>query len=173
MSKTYFISDLHLNHKNIIKYCNRPFNDVEEMNNKIINNWNSIIQPDDIVYHLGDFCLGDREVIKKFTARLSGRKMAVLGNHDKYRPTEYMELNFEWCSRFPIIFNGFMILSHEPVFLEINSPYVNLHGHTHQNNYISPGGNHLNVCVEQIDYKPISLDDVSNIFYERGIKSER
>jgi len=171
--KTYFISDTHFGHKNIIRYCNRPFNDVEEMNNIMINEWNSIIQPDDIVYHLGDFCLGDRDVIKKYLARLSGRKMIVLGNHDKYRPTEYMELGFEWSSRFPIIFNQFMILSHEPVFLEANSPYCNLYGHLHQNKYESPNGNHLCVCVEQIDYKPISLDDVSDIFYERGIKSEK
>jgi len=143
------------------------------MNNITINEWNKYIQPYDIVYHLGDFSLGDRDTIKKFTARLSGRKMLICGNHDKYRPTEYMELGFEWASRYPIIFNSFMILSHEPVFLDTNSPYVNIHGHTHQNNYISPNGNHLNVCVEQIDYKPISLKEVENIFYERGIKSEK
>ena len=63
----YFISDTHFNHSNIIKYTNKLFKDVIEMNNTIINNWNSIIKEDDTIFHLGDFALVDDEDLKERT----------------------------------------------------------------------------------------------------------
>ena len=59
----YLSGDLHFNHSNIIKYCNRPFKNVEEMNRVIIDNWNALIKFDDTVYHLGDFAFGNRKTI--------------------------------------------------------------------------------------------------------------
>lgn len=57
-SRVFFTSDTHFNHTNIIKYCQRPFRDIYEMNETLIANWNNVVAPDDIVFHLGDFCLG-------------------------------------------------------------------------------------------------------------------
>lgn len=79
----YFSSDAHYFHKNVIRYCNRPFDDVIEMNEAMINHWNTTVLPDDLVYFLGDFGFCTDANIKKITARLMGRKILVLGNHDK------------------------------------------------------------------------------------------
>jgi calcineurin-like phosphoesterase family protein len=81
--KLYFTSDLHLDHANIIKYCDRPFKDKNHMNEVIINNWNSIINNDDTIFILGDFCLGQRGEWIHFINRLSGIKILIKGNHDR------------------------------------------------------------------------------------------
>ncbi len=79
----FVTSNTHFNHKNIIKYCHRPFKDVEEMNEAIISNWNNSVTNDDIIYHLGDFCFGAKEELKQIFNRLNGQKYLIMGNHDK------------------------------------------------------------------------------------------
>lgn len=77
----YFSSDHHFYHANVIKYCNRPYSSIEEMNEKLIANWNSVVQPEDTVYYLGDFSLAFRPV-ELYSKRLNGVKKLVAGNHD-------------------------------------------------------------------------------------------
>ena len=83
-SKLYFTSDSHLGHSNIIRYCNRPFANIEEMDKTIIDNWNSIVKEDDTVFILGDFCwrMGDKQILW-YLDQLIGNKILILGNHDK------------------------------------------------------------------------------------------
>ena len=82
MSKIFITSDTHFSHKNIIKYCNRPFSSVEEMNSVLTDNWNSIVSKDDLVIHLGDFSFGRTiESIKNHLDKLNGNKILILGNH--------------------------------------------------------------------------------------------
>jgi calcineurin-like phosphoesterase family protein len=82
MSKTWFTSDTHFGHANILKYCKRPWLSVEEMNEQLISNWNSVVEPGDLVWHLGDFAMGDRKQIPFIRSRLNGRIHLVQGNHD-------------------------------------------------------------------------------------------
>src|ERR1035437_10371795 len=82
--KTFFTSDTHFNHDNVIQYCGRPFASVDEMNREMIARWNSTVGPDDTVYHLGDFALGKFAEAAPILRRLNGaRKILVLGNHDR------------------------------------------------------------------------------------------
>lgn len=81
-SKVYFTSDTHFNHRNIISFCSRPFSNVEEMNETIIDNWNRTVGPDDTVFHLGDFCLGGSAEWNRILDRLNGRIYLIMGNHD-------------------------------------------------------------------------------------------
>lgn len=79
--KIFFSSDIHFYHQNIIEYCNRPFNTIEEMNETIIKNWNNAVNSEDTVYFLGDFSLALRPV-EVFSQRLQGIKKLIPGNHD-------------------------------------------------------------------------------------------
>ena len=79
---TFFTSDTHFGHANIIKYCKRPFDSVEEMDNTLIHNWNAVVRPEDTVYHLGDFAVGGGPAAP-YLRRLNGTIYFCLGNHDK------------------------------------------------------------------------------------------
>lgn len=81
-SNLFLTSDSHFNHANIIKFCNRPFDSVEEMNETLISNWNNTVPKDGIVFHLGDFAFGGSEVWHKILSRLNGQIYLILGNHD-------------------------------------------------------------------------------------------
>lgn len=80
--KEYITSDLHFGHKNIIKYENRPFQDVEEMDNCLINMWNNTVNDNDLVYILGDFSWYGGAKTIEILKRLKGRKILIVGNHD-------------------------------------------------------------------------------------------
>lgn len=83
MSRTWFTSDTHYGHANILHYCNRPFATVEEMDASLVANWNAVVGPDDDVWHLGDFCMGGAEAAAGYLRRLHGRVHLVWGNHDR------------------------------------------------------------------------------------------
>lgn len=81
---SFFItSDLHLYHRNIIKYANRPFKDSDEMNHHLITNWNSVVSPDDYVFNLGDFSFANDDKTVAVLSQLNGTQFFVYGNHDK------------------------------------------------------------------------------------------
>ena len=99
----YFIADTHFGHKNIIEYENRPFGNVEEMDKVLIKNWNNTVSKADTVFMLGDFSFYGKEKTMNICQSLNGKKILVMGNHDKHTPNWYRECGFEEVSRFPLI----------------------------------------------------------------------
>lgn len=94
-NRVFFTSDTHFNHTNIIRFCNRPFKDVSHMNETIISNWNRVVGSEDIVFHLGDFCLGGSAEWINVLNRLNGKIYLISGNHDiknlRQNYTKYFE----------------------------------------------------------------------------------
>ena len=80
---TWFTSDLHLGHANIIRYCDRPFSDVDEMDVALVERWNETVAPDDTVWVLGDVALGRISESLALVAQLNGTKLLLAGNHDR------------------------------------------------------------------------------------------
>lgn len=91
----FFTSDTHWFHKNIIEFCKRPYSSVEEMNEELIKNWNSVVGEDDIVFHLGDFCFGGTQKWEEVLKQLNGKIYLILGNHDEKNLTSTIESYFE------------------------------------------------------------------------------
>jgi calcineurin-like phosphoesterase family protein len=90
----FFTADLHISHFNIIKYCKRPFKTVEEMNEKLIQNWNSIISKNDTVFHLGDFVFKNSNY-KIYEKVLNGKIIHIKGNHDNFKTIEFASIQLE------------------------------------------------------------------------------
>ena len=163
MQKTFFIADTHFGHKAIIDYENRPFSSVEEMDEVLISNWNSVVGKDDRVFMLGDFSFyGKRDAIMLILRRLNGRKSLVVGNHDtSHSAAWWRSVGFDEAYKYPIILDGFLILSHEPMYINTNMPYANIFGHVHgRPEYRDLSPQTFCVSVERIGYRPLELDEV-------------
>ena len=83
IDNTFFTADLHFGHKNIIEYCERPYDSVDEMNTALIDNWNAVVKPDNEVWVLGDVALGRIHESLANVSKLNGHKYLVVGNHDR------------------------------------------------------------------------------------------
>lgn len=81
--KTFLTSDLHFFHENVIKFCNRPYGSVEQMNYELIRNWNNVVGPEDHVWVLGDVSFGKKQETEDILVQLQGVKHLIQGNHDR------------------------------------------------------------------------------------------
>lgn len=153
--KYFVIADTHFNHANIIKYCNRPFADVEGMNAELIKRWNETVSKKDVVYILGDFAFG-MNGLEDLLEQLHGTKYLVKGNHDKYTNQFYRNIGFKEVYDKPILVD-FYILSHEPLQLSETTPYFNYYGHVHNDEKYHDTATSKCVSVERIGYKPFEF----------------
>ncbi len=160
----YFIADTHFNHSNIIKYCNRPFKNTYEMNEYIIQKWNSVVKNDDIVYHLGDVGYGALQEIKEILQRLNGTKILLKGNHDfKIGTNTWKELGFLEVYKKKIILNN-LLLTHAPTE-EVGENQINIFGHIHDKTLDERFNkdNHICVSCDVVDYTPVSMNALERL----------
>jgi calcineurin-like phosphoesterase family protein len=156
--QTWIISDTHFFHKNIGRYCDRP-DGWQEM---IIDNWNRLIQPEEVVFHVGDLALGRMENIEGLAPLLNGRLYLMRGNHDRRNNGFYQRLGFTLVSDpyrmdHPLGLN--LIFSHRPI-VPLELGLLNLHGHIHNNPAPELGAQYVNLCVEVRDYRPWRLGEI-------------
>lgn len=154
MTKYFVIADTHFGHDNIIRYCNRPFSSTDEMNRKLIENWNNTVSNKDVVLHLGDVGLGSKEQIAEIIGKLHGKKILIKGNHDNWTDEFYRNAGFAYVSKFPIVYNGFFLMSHAPLQLSETTPYFNYYGHVHNDEKYQDSATSKCVSVERIGYTP-------------------
>lgn len=183
MANRFLISDTHFGHTNTWEKFTlsdgsplRPFTSTEEMDETMVDNWNRVVRPQDTVYHLGDVVIARRHL--ETVKLLNGRKILIRGNHDIFKDKDYYEAGFEQIHGVRVFVDQF-ILSHIPLHPDCVGERFkrNVHGHLHGNrimidetlissshtqsgSYLQPDPRYLCVCVEQINFTPISFDDV-------------
>jgi len=143
-NKTLYWSDIHFGHKNILEYCNRPFNTIEDHDEYYINLWNNHISKNDIIFYVGDFLFGSKQRCKEILDRLNGIKYLIRGNHDRFTINKYIEYGFKNVFEYKINYiNGKNVLiSHYPYIYidklkniyDENNCVLNIHGHIHGKN---------------------------------------
>lgn len=174
----FFTSDLHFGHQNIIKFCNRPWETTEEMDEALIKNWNSVVKEDDIVFDLGDFAFAPNWRWKEILSRLNGKHYLILGNHDITRwPGDSIMGMFEGVFQQLIlkIDGRFVCLNHYPylcyggAWRGAQNAVWQLFGHVHSSpsssgkdcdrlNNVFPY--QYDVGVDNNNYTPISWEQV-------------
>jgi calcineurin-like phosphoesterase family protein len=183
---TWFTSDMHFGHENIIRYSHRPFRDVSHMHEGLIERWNDVVQPDDTVWVLGDVAMGTIEESLRCVSRLNGRKLLVAGNHDRCWSfhgakherwiTHYQDAGFAEIHQGQISFDldGRLVdLCHFPYrgdsqyedrYLDarpVDSGAWLLHGHVHET--WKQWGRMINVGCDVWDYRPVAASELAEL----------
>lgn len=178
--KIFFTADQHFGHTNIIRFSERPFASVEEMDSELIKRWNEKVSPKDIVYHLGDISLARPERTKEIFDQLNGSIFLVKGNHDKSALTYHKR--FEWIKDYYELSisdedapNGRqkIILFHYAMKVWRSSfrGTWHLYGHSHGHLFDDETSRSFDVGVDCHNYQPLSYDEVKAIILKKDWKA--
>ena len=160
--QTWIIADTHFFHANIGRYCERP----ADWQALIIQNWQRLIRPDEVVFHLGDLALAGKAIVQELMAPLPGQIFMLRGNHDRFSRAFYESLGitlvpdpYEMLSPS----GQKLIFSHRPI-LPLAPDVLNLHGHILNNPAPELGPQHVNVSIEVREYRPWRLREILERF---------
>ena len=158
----WFTSDEHYNHAKILHLCNRPFPDIANMKHELIKRHNSIVDKDDITYHIGDFMFSDnwREVAQVLN-RLNGSHVLCIGNHDWIYVWNYVEAGFGSVHT-SLELDGY-IMTHDPAIAGVLKHLDFIHGHVH-GLALNIAPNCYNVSVEMHNYTPVNFETIKEYF---------
>ncbi len=168
---TFFTADTHFDHHNIIRYCQRPYQTVAEMNESLVEKWNSVVSPRDVVYHLGDFTLGDIRHFTRWASRLNGTIKILPGSHDRqwlkdFAPSDRLQVIAPLVSlEFPELRQGkypqVVVLCHYALRVWDRSHYGAWHLFGHSHGQLKGVGLSFDVGVDCTDFTPLSLETVA------------
>lgn len=175
MGNLFFSGDTHFSHQNIIKYCNRPFASIEEMNAVLVAQWNTKVRKGDLVWHLGDFAFGNQNA-EHYAARLHGTIKLCIGNHDK---REWMLRNWKFpvCDLATVKHGGqSIVVCHYAmrVWPQSHHGSWHLYGHSHNTLDHTPWGKSMDVGVDAAfqklgKYEPFAFEEIKEILDKRDI----
>jgi len=176
----YFTADTHFGHGNIIKLCNRPFESGKEHDWELIERWNSLVRPEDTVYHLGDFGFGSPNFLSSIRERLNGKIHMVWGNHDKRQKRkkishlfdtvqDYLEITVQEPAE-PKPKKVFIVMFHYPILSWNRKHYgsIQLHGHYHNAALPFLLKNTVNVGVDNWNFFPVSYEQIKSFLAREG-----
>jgi calcineurin-like phosphoesterase family protein len=169
----YFISDIHFGHKNIIRFCDRPFNTVSEMNREIIKKWNAVVTDSDRVFVVGDVFLCPAQEAKLYMQELKGYKILIKGNHDLSKP-EMISAGFDEYHRsldYTMPDGRTALLKHYPSPDCLLDQYdLMIHGHIHISERVR--GKKINVSCDIWEFTPISVEELNKLDTSSGANND-
>jgi calcineurin-like phosphoesterase family protein len=159
VSKTWWTSDTHLGHENIIRHCDRPFADADEMDATIMAQWNATVRPADTIWHLGDFCFRSGKPAAWYLKRLQGKKHLVVGNHDN---EDTQSAGWESVSQMQeIAVDGARIcLLHYAMRVWPRSHHGSLHFFGHSHGRLAGDRQACDVGCDSWGFRPIGLEEI-------------
>ena len=166
MADTWFTSDFHLGHFNIIRYCNRPFADTREMDEVILDRLNALVKPKDTLYFLGDFCLGKHDSVAAYRNRLACQTIHFVdGNHDKTtRQLQHLFSSWSSLSEIHIGKQGIVLCHYAmKVWPNHSRGAWQLYGHSHGNLPDDPISLSMDVGVDSHDFRPWRFDEIQAV----------
>lgn len=167
---SFFTADTHFNHSAVLRFANRPWTSADDMNEGLIEQWNSVVGVKDDIYFLGDFAFASKQTQRTLIKRLKGQKHLILGNHDKAIPQDMFK-TVAHIKEVQINEQGItarVVMCHYAmrVWNQSHRGSWNLHGHSHGT--IDSVGKQLDVGVDNAfkvlgSHRPFSIPEIAEL----------